>query len=705
MADYGLPINHLDYLYQRNVYLTNTTGLYKTSLIIKLVLNFNNFNFDLIKDDGSDFRLTHNDNTLRTWVAYWNPTVKLGVMFFKLQEINAGEDVVLKAYWGNAAATSISEPDKLGFIFNEPFLSTPLNSSIWSGYINEANIDYYGYKIKDTNGPDDNYFTTTINPLLGKKDWVLEAGLYGDWDNSGWGPTACTVGIEFLGSENDFFVRVKDTVNIKHNATVAGGGTITTISQTYGGIEGRSYNGIKIMYKEVLDKIYVYLSDRNTYEDMYVSFNRKVEGDTRPSNIRIRGDETFSYDAGAQPTYINWLAVREYDEGLIEVDVSDLYISYEMILHPPQDFKEYGADITLTVYDHESSFGGNPYLLSEEFYDLETNVWISDVAAVSEAYISVNIYTAWFGDVTNKGLRHYDSGHVYYYNASKLSDDDIDVNNRTFFHGTTTSGWVAIRFDDPTNVASIKIIMHEDLSCAPKDYVFYGSNYNPVNSLGRAQKIGEGTFLQNVLWQSIMFQNYAPYKYYILDIKNTYGAGNIKIQGWEMFPSLGSSKKRYISQLRLHPAMYGDYSSGFPKEISLQGSNDSYTWETIVPWIYTYTPFIQHIPSYGYWQRYSFDNTKGYWSFRLLCRGNWGKSDGRIIIGEWSMHELASEAYTYRILSGTTNNIQQIWASPDCNIENRGALYVANENLNTIKNNTLVEQTVLPEQYDDFNVI
>ena len=89
-----------------------------------------------------------------------------------------------------------------------------------------------------------------------------------------------------------------------------------------------------------------------------------------------------------------------------------------------------------------------------------------------------------------------------------------------------------------------------------------------------------------------------------------------------------------------------------------------------------------------------------------MCRGNWEAEDNRIIIGEWSLHELEEESYTYRILDGTTNNIQQIWATLSCGIDDKySIIFVANEKMNKISDARLVGSSNLPIYYEDFNVV
>ena len=129
-------------------------------------------------------------------------------------------------------------------------------------------------------------------------------------------------------------------------------------------------------------------------------------------------------------------------------------------------------------------------------------------------------------------------------------------------------------------------------------------------------------------------------------------------------------------------------------------------WEVVMPLTDTYTPYISHNALYGKWQRYSFTNIKGYWHYRLACIGNWGATDGRIIIGEWEMCELETESDTHRILAGSTNNIKQIWASDTCGFEDgHGLMYIGNEKLSVVQGSKLVEEKEISEFYDDINVI
>jgi len=704
MADYAPYINPNDFLYQRKVYFTNPYNVFKGSLVVKLVLDSDNFNFDLSQTDGSDFRLVDGVATLRMWKAHWSKTDRHAVLFFKLQDVGGGVSVSYNAYWGNKTISANSEPETLGVLFYEDFNSSPLDSSKWEGDIANG-VSTYGYFLKFGWGAD-NQFTTKVSPLQGKTSWTVEAGLYCNWDtNGGWDSTDYAMKFEFRGTENNMVVNVMHNNRIEHQIIQPGGDTYQYSDKTHGGLEGRSQNDVFISYYEPNDELEVRFLNRKTFGDVSRVIGRKVEGDTRPTKLRIG---SYHWDDGAYPSYINWLIIRDYgDVTLSDLDGSELYIPYENILHQTQDYREYGPDITSTLYEHESSFGGDPYLLSNGIHDADLNVWVSDSDAVTESEIDLIIHTGWTTDnVVKRLFKHYDSGHEYYYNASKLSDLNLDRMGRDFWHCTTTSGWAAIKFPEPRTIGSFRVKFNEEVGAEPKNYIFSGSNFYPGAYINLSKELDNGTF-DNVLdWQSRKVKISGQFKYYILDIKDTYGGENIRLQEWRMFDDLGNNKLVYPAQLRLHPATYGSYMDNFPKEIMFEGAIDGVNWVTLIPWVYTYTPYVEHYNGYEYWQRYSFNNTEGYWSFRLRCRGNWGASDGKIIIGEWAIHELEEEAYTYRILGGTSNNIQQIWAQEATGLEDMHNLfYVANEELNHVVNNKRVITKELPKFYEDFNVV
>ncbi len=701
MSDYGDSIDISEFLYKRPVYYTSPYPEYESSVVAKLILNSENFNFDFANSDGSDFRLTDDRGgfgVLKMWTAYWSQTDEHAIIFFKIPNVDIGVTYTLQAYWGNSTASDASDPASMDFLFYEEFSGSPISASKWSGEIDAGYSSSYGYLF-----PDLSYFTTTTNPLQDKTSWIIEAGLYANFPSSGWDSNDRAVGFNVRGPENNFIINIMHVNRIEYNIV---DGTQQFSTATYRGLEPSSYQELYIDYYEPEDRVTYKMQNRDTYDDTVKTIYRKVEGDTRPTNVRLYGRQESGATSGAKPTYINWFIVREYDGiSLGSLDASELYIEYENYEHQLIDHREYLPDLTSVLYQHESSFGGNPYLLSDEGFDSDTNVWISDIDATAESEVALTIHTGWAEDTTDKGFTHYDSSRVYYYNASKLSDNNNDRMGRDFWHCTTASGWAAIKFPTSRVIGAFRIKATDNLNACPKNFIFYGTNYNPYVFFEEAYKITEGTFEQTEEWQSRVLTSEAIYKYYVLDVLDTYGGEDIEIQEWEMMAYLGQTVKRVPAQLRLHPALYDDWETNFPFEFSFLGSLDGVNWTTLISWTRTVTPFYEHVGGYGYWQRYSFNNVNGYWSFRLLVRGNWGASDTKIIIGEWSIHELAEEVYTHRVLDGTSNDIQQIWAADGSGIDDELAIiFVSNEKLNRVAKGKLLNSDDLPSYYEDFNV-
>lgn len=684
--------------YTGKVYFHNTALETRTDYPVKLILNEDNFNFNLAQINGFDFRLAERSNgsgIFKMWIAVWDKDKKYAVLWFKIPFLSSDSKSTFYAFWGGDYSDDISTPNELGFLFCEAFDSTPLDSGKWSGNITES-ITTNGYLF-----PSNSYFTTTTNPLSGQLSWVVEAGVYLANDAS------CDLsdrahGFGFIGSENSFVINMMHNTRVEHNATYPGGTTYQNIDQTYGGLEFDSHQEHYIAYYEPEDRIYQRISNRISYEDIENKIDRKVEGDTRINNVRLHGRQIASANDGAYPSYINWFVIREYDDfNSANLDGSELYIQYENIEHQVFDYKEYTDDLTSVDYAHNSSFGGDPYKLSN---NTTSDAWYSDEDASLQDQIYATIYFDRTETLVSDGKLHYDSSHEKFYGASKMSDSDSDVHERDHWRAESTSAWAIISFgsDRPiVNVFGIKAVS-DDLDSCPKNYKFYGG-LEPYHSSFKL--LHEGSFTKTIEWQSAIFVNKNPYKYYKFEVTDSYG-NDIKVQEWAMHEYIGSDKPKYISQLRLHPADFGGLEDNFPKQIGLEGSNDMLNWEEVMPVTNTYTPYISHNASYGKWQRYSFTNIKGYWHYRLVCISNWGASDGRIIIGEWEMCELKEEENIHRILSGDTNIIKQIWASDTCGFEDTyGLIYVGNEKLNIVQGFKLVEEKDISESYDDVNVV
>jgi len=304
--------------------------------------------------------------------------------------------------------------------------------------------------------------------------------------------------------------------------------------------------------------------------------------------------------------------------------------------------------------------------------------------------------------LTKEYYLHLDDGHVGYYTAAKLSDLDGDIYGNTYWLSNKTSGWAAIKFPARITIGSFKVnAVSSNLTAMIKNYRFYGSNKDPRYS-GWSEKvlICSGAFLQQSAEQVVYTNNKSSYFYYILEAVDTYGS-NIALQEWAMYRRTSSTGKKVVSQLRLKPVVDNINEYYFPKQIKLEASNDLYNWTTLIDTIDTPTPFTDYV--YGRWSRYSFGNYEGYYIYRLTCYDNWHANEDIIKISEWEMVERIEEASVYRILSGSTSNINSVWADNGTNYDT-GHFYVVNDKINTIKVNYLVETTAISGTISDINV-
>lgn len=198
MSDYAENINPNDFKYTKKVYLNNVNLDSSTNYQVKLVLTSNNFNFDLCRDDGFDFRLAKKSNgsgVFKMWIAYWNKDRKYATLWFKIPQVFSESGNVYYAFWGNTVSGDISTSEELGFLFCESFTTTPLNSSKWEG-TTDSSISDKGYLF-----PSDSSFTTITAPLNKQVSWVVEAGVYltePDTVNN-WNISDRAHGFEFIG--------------------------------------------------------------------------------------------------------------------------------------------------------------------------------------------------------------------------------------------------------------------------------------------------------------------------------------------------------------------------------------------------------------------------------------------------------------------------------------------------------------------------
>ncbi len=154
-----------------------------------------------------------------------------------------------------------------------------------------------------------------------------------------------------------------------------------------------------------------------------------------------------------------------------------------------------------------------------------------------------------------------------------------------------------------------------------------------------------------------------------------------------------SNRQMVISQLRLNPVAFDSQEIYFPKQITLQASNNMIDWTELLPTTNTATPFYDYV--WNRWQRFSFTNEVDYYNYKLICYGNWNYNVGKMAIAEWEMVEKTSEEYYYRILNGDSNNFSSIWASSITTFDS-GFIYIGDGGvLNTVYNNRLMSSTVV----------
>jgi hypothetical protein len=235
-----------------------------------------------------------------------------------------------------------------------------------------------------------------------------------------------------------------------------------------------------------------------------------------------------------------------------------------------------------------------------------------------------------------------------------------------------------------------------------KNFKFYGSQSDPrFDGWNDKVLIYEGTALQTTQEQTFYFSTGSTfYEYYILDVLDTYG-GNIAIQEWGMYESNSSLGKKCVSQLRLHPVAFTDNEYYFPKNIALYGSNDGFNWDTLISSTETPTPFTDYV--YGRWSRYSFENPDAYYLYKLTCYNNWEANEDKIKIAEWELVERVDEVNTFRILSGTSNDINNVWADYNTTVDS-GTVYIGNNLISVVEFDKLINSITVSGSISDFNV-
>jgi hypothetical protein len=344
--------------------------------------------------------------------------------------------------------------------------------------------------------------------------------------------------------------------------------------------------------------------------------------------------------------------------------------------------------------------GGDPYRMSDNVSTGTSNSFISDSSTVSGSiFIDFGRYG---GRINTSDNLHLNNSSVEFYNASKLSDLELDVHGRNYWQASGSSGvWAAILFTDRPTVESIMVkAVPTKLSAMIKNYKVYGVNRDPRLHYDEKVLLKEGQFLNIAGEQMIYLSNTSSYFYYLLEAVDSYGE-NVALQEWAFYKKASQAGKKAISQLRLLPVVNGVDEFYFPKQIKLLGSNDLINWTTLLDTIDTPTPFYDY--AYGRWQRFSFVNFNSYYIYKLVCYDNWRAGEDIIKIAEWEMVERTEELNTYRILAGNTNNFNSVWASPTASFDS-GYYYMTNDVFNTVLINELIEYSTVSGTVSDINV-
>ena len=589
--------------------------------------------------------------------------------------------------------TSRTRNDSGIFLFSDDFDGDTLDTGKWSSSNGSWTISNSQINL----GTDAWIRCDDAAPLDGIISWVVEDGIEGIGS-----PSSTTVAAHryrFYGGENRLAIDYywEGSIDRRHDAVTAD--SLVTYNGVERGLEIGSYSQNYFGYFEDTDNVYQGMYNRDTYSDYDDSWERKVHRNTELNDFRIYGEDT----SAANGVAIDWVVAREYTpDSDPEVDYSDLYVEYENVPHQPLEDVEYASDLTAVDFYHSSDMGGDPYRMSDDITNSISNIFISD-EGTTEGSIVIDFGRSRYS-ATDSDYTHYNSDDtVEFYNASKLSDLDSDVHGRDYWATTTTSGWAAIQYPDSKDIACLSLkAVPGNTAGMPDNFRFYGSQSNPRFS-GWYDKvlIYEGQARAEEEEQTFYFSTgLTLYEYYILEVLDTHG-NNVAIQEWGMYERLPGLGNKVISQVRLHPVTFTDNEYYFPKEIEVYGSNDGFVWDKLLNRTETPTPFEDY--AYGRWSRYSFENFDTYYLYKLTCYDNWNADTYQIKMAEWEMVERIEEADNLRILGGSTNDINNIWADPNTAISS-GVVYITNDEFNSAVDEKLLDNSELPLDADDFNV-
>ena len=696
---------------------------------------------DLVPSGALDFCLAEKGNgtqVLNMWGARWDTVAEAATLFFKLPSLLANETKSLYAYWGNPTTSGISDIDSVGFMLGDEFNDATTYNNNWSVGGNATVSMYFGgdegghTSICVINQPNlTGYVQTKNDPIEPLSSWAVEIGFWmyastinhtayyshrinfygaGVPDAFNYFSADGQIEADPDGDGEEYGERGARTENLQYcGATYPD----NYWGYQWGGLVPESYHQHFFGYYLPTEAVYKGMYDRDTtkissscpayWNDNYEeTFERRINNNSDHTRLRIWGAARsgLSQYHGTN-AYMDWVVIRKFlGPYEPEWNLTNLYVQYEQV-NPEALEYGFGSDVTDVNFTHITYSGGEPTRLSDNQYGSLVNTWCSDDGMASGEGIDLYIhFNSWGNNLVDSSYLHYDDGHVLYLNASKMSDSDDDVHGNNYWKSTTTSGWACIDFgSNINNVTSCSIrAVAADLNCCPKTYKFEGSYiYHNDWEHEDWKVLAEGQFEKTASWQNIYVGNEVKYRFYRLRVFDVYGGSCIKIQEWEMYNYNAAVGKKIVSKLRLKPADFDSQYLYFPKQIGFYGSNDLSNWDTLIDTKKTYTPLD------GKWQEYVFTNLKKYYYYKLRAIGNWNNNSGKICIAEWEMMESLSESNIFRILDGSSNNFNSIWAQPDATFD-LGEFYVVNEGLNVVIDNGLATYTVISGTVMDLNV-
>lgn len=661
---YNSSFNPFEYDFIKHIVIKEQGVSDKNNLQTFILLDETNFDFSKVNADFSDIRFAEKKdgtNCLHHWVSYIDNIEKRCCIWLEVPEIKKNEDKTIYVFFGYKNAINRSNINNLGFVFKYNFNHTPISSSIFEGDLDKG-VDNNGYYISD------NVITTKTDPIKGEKDWEVFSQVYIEDTSSSNNFT-----FEFVGAENDITFKVNDIDSVSHNLRSS---SLESIEEQGIGFEEACTNFFKFAYKEDKD-VFLYKvynkKDGTEYEE---SIERYVEGNTDVFNIKFKGTRVR----------IQNLIVRKYMVDEIEIDTSSLYPETEDLQDSMSvELDDYSEDFTDTIFYHESNCGGSPSNLSDSASGEYGTYWSSD-DSIEEGYVLID-FGRGNSNLVATSYKHLDSDHIFRHAAVELS-----ANNDDCWESDNTSAWACINFGSGYEIVNCLVLEGQEESSMVKEFKFYGGFVDPRLNSEDWKLLYSGKCEKREGDQVFYFRNYNSYKYYKLEIINTYGSG-IKLKNWYMYknPEDEYFKGITINRLSLLPSVYESNNFYFPKKICLIGTKDYKDWVTLLNPTFTYNPLKENI--YGYWQHFTFDNKSKYIAYKLLVEDNWSESVEKFVIDSWQLTQSLEERYNNRVLDLEDENILEVLVDKDTTFDGGWIYGLGEDNLLYIYDDYLAKKT------------